>query len=187
MDYTKLEWPPYTCVATYVYECLKRFGIKTEPRIVAQSLKIKIPTNCRNPLGLVVTEDSNSWGIQTKDVVPLINNLLIQLNSDLQFRHIPLNVIPYQMYEEVLDEFFKKSVLVGVGFDFSDVDGSAFSNKHVSLVIRKDNKYLIEDYYEDSNGKILPINFREIIRSAQTIHDGYWLIGKKDTIFTTII
>src|SRR6187401_2851412 len=129
-----LDWPPYTCVACFVFKSLQAFGIKIDQMTIAKEIKTKVPPNIRNPFKLETTDNKLEWGLSRSNALVTINIFLNKKTSYLRFKHIYLNTIPFQMHEDVTTELLERQLQVGIGYDFSDIDNKAGLNKHVSFI-----------------------------------------------------
>lgn len=187
IDYSKAEWPPYTCVACYVYNSLRLFNIHEDKRNIAKALKIKVPKKSDNPFDLEETDKKIKWGVTVDNAKQRIDKLLKNVAPYLGFRHIPLNMIPYQMYEEVIAECLANGLKIGIGYDFAIINSSNSIIRHVSFLNKEENRFVIEDYYIKESGLKFEFSFSDVIKSIRKVEDGFWLIGKKEFLTTEYV
>jgi len=93
-------WSQYTCVLAFFFHGLKKLGYDFNPEIIARFLDIYVPNGVDNPYDFKVTDDENLLGISSKNAQNQINNFFRDSQiSKIGFRYIPLNIIPFQMYD----------------------------------------------------------------------------------------
>ncbi len=180
------KWPPYTCVAAFVYHSLEMMDIETDPAAVARELHIRVSAQSYNPFGLQTEEFPLSWGLSAKDARIYISRFLHNISPGLSFRHVRLSQIPYQMFEETITSLLDNKCVVGIGYDFADVDRSVRPNRHVSFIIQRKQSLITKDYYDNTGGTELSFSLAQLIRSSSKIDDGLWIIGPGQNIDTTL-
>lgn len=180
-------WPPYTCVACFFFNGLKEFGIDVSPNEIAKRLETKVPKKILNPFNLEESDDERVWGVSVETAKTRIENILAEKAPHLQFKHIPLSTIPYQMYEEVASELFEKKAIVGIGYNFSDFTEADGINRHVSILRKREGIFILEDFYISTTSTILNIKWNALIASAAKIHDGFWVLGEAGKVSSSII
>ncbi len=166
---------------------LQNFNLQKDQACLSRAINVKVSENTKNPFKLVTTSEPLSYGLNADEAQKTINNYLKFEKTGLEFRHLPLNLIPYQMYQDVIAAYIEKGVQVGIGYDFSDADKTVGFNKHISFVRGEGNGLFVIDFYDDNKGKYVNLSIDEIIRSSMKIRDGLWLIGKPENLTTAII
>jgi len=185
---TDFIWPPYTCVATYVFESLRYNNILVDKQGLAKDLGIKVSPLVSNPYQLPTTQNSLEFGLSAADSIVAINRILSDLGSGLSFRHIKFSTIPFQMFEETFSELSKEKLIVGIGFDFSIISGNDQVNKHVAFLKKFGSEQIeIIDYYEANEGITYMVERNLFLKNVFGINDGFWVIGKKEQLKNSIV
>jgi hypothetical protein len=179
-----LLWPPRCCVPAFVYAALARNGISADPLSLPCLLGVEVSIGDKNPLGLPVSQNG-TWGMTSEAANGRINRLFQELGLPLAFRHVPFNEIALESYENVLEQAFSRSVVVGIGLNYNLLANVTRVEpvRHVIRVIsnRGSNLKLFDDSLEHSCSEFT-VPWDKIERAVLNILDGYWLIGRRPAL-----
>jgi hypothetical protein len=152
---------------------------------LALALGTKVVVGSSNPWSLPTTSDINKSGVSIHDASAKIPIVLNAHNSELDFVHLPLKSIPYELYMETLRYVSSNGCVIGVGFDASYIYDIASDGimklKHVSQILssvtNKTNVVLVDETLHSENDRN-EISWIILERAINSINDGFWIIGK---------
>lgn len=178
-------WPPQCCVPAFVSAAIEQFGIEPpHQRLIAESLSVGVLESDENPWSLRVVTSYTDAGVKPSHAMRYINNLLREYANKLRFIHVPFLTIAYGLYDEVIAQSLERSVVVGIGLDWSALSNAgAGGAKHVARVAQMTTKGLqLIDDSSDISPSTLFATWDAVERSAREPLDGLWLIGPPDLL-----
>lgn len=172
-------WPPRTCASAFLSAALSQLNQTPPPaRELAHSLRTRVLQGDKNPFELPAAERLDQAGVSVNDFEQIAPSLL---PSGVCFRHVPFNTIAFRAFAQVLADATASSLVVGVGFDPSLLDGERESGRHLARVRpdRREEKLLLLD---DCLGTEAVLEWAALERAVFAIDDGFWLIGAGDAL-----
>lgn len=180
-----IPWPPQCCVPAFVFAAIKQFGIEPPHRkLIAESLSVGVLESDENPWNLHVVTSYIDAGVKPSHAMRCINKLLREYANELRFIHIPFSTIAYGLYDEVIAQSLERSVVVGIGLDWSALSKVGTGGaKHVARVTQMTKKGLqLVDDSSDSSASSLFASWDTVNWSTREPLDGLWLIGPLDLL-----
>jgi hypothetical protein len=184
------EWPPECCVAAFVFRALNALGYQPKgKRDLALALGTKVMEGSSNPWSLPITSDINESGVSIHDASTNIPIVLNAYNIELNFAHLPLKSIPYELYMETLRYGNSHGCVMGVGFDASYIYDTAASEimklKHVAQVLCSENNesdvVLVDETLHPENLRN-EISWIILEKAILSIYDGFWILGQRNIV-----
>lgn len=178
-------WPPHCCVAAFVAAALQNYGLRSVGRPeIARRIGVRVGINDENPFQLSTTEQSDQTGLAPAYAAVTINKMLAECNTGLAFRHVRFDQIALDGEQQVLEEALRRSVVVGVGVDYSLIESNhPLSQRHLFRVCGMEGEQVC--LVDDSRGSRLEnviLQWDQLEAATKSIGDGWWMIGRTDQL-----
>lgn len=203
-------WPESCCVPAFLEAAIKTLA-PGAPSISRQQLALAVgvilPPHVANPWSLPVSDDPFEWGVRPRDVVTHFRELqeLVLGAATMTLKIVPLNTIPFELYEDALREFIVADSVVALSFDFVElcrrtgrtipVEGDR--SRHVVRLTPHDsdppspitvastdfgfdfsgNVWVFDDSGEMS-GSEREVPWRDLVSSSRAIEGGFWVVSR---------
>lgn len=174
---------PDACVPAFVQGALQALGGPLlELDQLGRTLGMKARPGSPNPWALPVAANDASAGTSLRDAARFLPALLSRQLPGVEFRHIPFNTIPFQLYDDVFREALRANAIVGLGYDFELLfaTGHAVQRRHLSRIVATAPGVRAHFALLDPGlPKGWPTEYRwdDAEAAVRSIDDGFWVIG----------
>lgn len=172
----------------FVVAALEALGYPVPvPTEVPRALGVQVGRGDCNPLGLPIAPTQAEQGVSAETARGRILGMLQGNAVPLCFTRVPLNEIPWNSADILVEEALANGVVVGVGVRYSHIAESAppTANHVLRITGLEGGVANVTDDSGESPRRHFAVPFRELESAAVAAGDGLWLFYGGDRKVST--